>query len=197
MLLGNKKKLPAGIYVNEDFPLDVKRARDRLRPIYRYVKGNQAYRDKCRMENDKLVINNLRYSLDDLNRQPQKLEAYKAAEKSNEAYIDFQEEHSPYSNFHQSPFKLDGRVFESAEQWIQYQKSILVHDTQTAEQIMQLNSPYEIKQLSYRISGYDKVKWRDKGYDICLRGIKAKFEQNGALLAMLKTTGPKILVEAT
>ena len=33
MLLGSKKKLPAGIYVNEDFLLDVKRARDRLRPI--------------------------------------------------------------------------------------------------------------------------------------------------------------------
>ena len=137
MLLGSKKKLPAGIYVNEDFLPDVKTARDRLRPIYRYVKGNQAYRDKCRMENDKLVINNIRYSLDDLHRLPQGLEAYKAAEKSSEAYIAFQGEHSPYSNFHQSPFKLDGRVFESAEQWIQYQKSILFHDTQTVEQIMQ------------------------------------------------------------
>ena len=61
---------------------------------------------------------------------------------------------------------------------------------------MQSNSPYEIKQLSYRISGYDEVKWCEEGYDICLRGIKAKFEQNGVLLAMLKTTRPKILVEA-
>ena len=73
----------------------------------------------------------------------------------------------------------------------------MFHDTQTAEQIIQSDSPYEIKQLSYRISGYDKVKWHEEGYDICLRGIKAKFEQNGALLAMLKTTRPKVLVEAT
>ena len=62
---------------------------------------------------------------------------------------------------------------------------------------MQLDSSYEIKKLSYRISRYDKDKWHIEGYDICLRGIKAKFEQNDALLAMLKTTRPKTLVEAT
>ena len=197
MLLSNKKKLPIGIYVSEEFPPDIKKARDRLQPIFRLAKINPDYKDKCKMDNDKLIINCIKYSLNDLSRLPQGVEAYKTAEKSNSDYIAFKGEHSPYSNFHHSPFKLDGGIFESAEQWIQYQKSLLFHDTETAEQIMQSDSPYEIKQLSYWIRGFDKDKWHDKGYDICLRGIKAKFEQNDALLAMLKTTGPKILVEAT
>ena len=33
--------------------------------------------------------------------------------------------------------------------------------------------------------------------DICMRGVKAKFEQNEVLMSMLRTTSPKILVEAT
>ena len=62
---------------------------------------------------------------------------------------------------------------------------------------MQTDDPYEIKRLSYKIQGFDKERWRHEGFDICFRGVEAKFKQNPPLLAMLKTTYPKILVEAT
>ena len=32
-LLSRKRNLPAGIYVNEEYPLEIKKTRDRLRPI--------------------------------------------------------------------------------------------------------------------------------------------------------------------
>ena len=52
------------------------------------------------MENDKLVINGIKYGLEDLNKLPAELAPYKAAEKSNDQYIAFQGELLPYSNFH-------------------------------------------------------------------------------------------------
>ena len=55
----------------------------------------------------------------------------------------------------------------------------------------------EAKRLGYKIHGYDPKIWHEKGYSLCLPGIKAKFNQNPTLLKMLKTTSPKLLVEST
>ena len=43
----------------------------------------------------------------------------------------------------------------------------------------------------------DNDKWKSVGYELCFDGIREKFLQNPPLLAMLKTTTPKILAEAT
>ena len=39
-LLKGKKNLPIGVYVNEEFPLHIKRARDRLCLVMKYIKTN-------------------------------------------------------------------------------------------------------------------------------------------------------------
>ena len=43
----------------------------------------------------------------------------------------------------------------------------------------------------------DNEKWKSVGYELSFDGIREKFLQNPPLLAMLKTTTPKILAEAT
>ena len=63
-----------------EYPLHIKRCHDRLRPILKFTKKNQTYRDKSKLENDKLVINGTRYTLNDLHKLPEDLSAYKAAE---------------------------------------------------------------------------------------------------------------------
>ena len=55
----------------------------------------------------------------------------------------------------------------------------------------------ECKRLGYRINGVDNEKWKHKGYEVCLDGVREKFTQNQPLLSLLKTTTPKILAEAT
>ena len=37
-LLANKRQLPSGIYVNEEFPLNIKKNQDTLRPILKLPK---------------------------------------------------------------------------------------------------------------------------------------------------------------
>ena len=119
------------------------------------------------------------------------------AEKSNNTHLVFTGELSPYSNFHHSPFVVNGQRFHSSEQWVQYQKALTFGDSFTANQILQCETPLECKKLSYNINGVDKEKWMNMGYELCFDGIREKFLQNPPLLSMLKTTSPKILAEAT
>ena len=195
--LSCKKKLPSGIYANDKLPLHIKRRRDQLMPIYRLAKSIPHYRDKSRLTNDKLIINGKTFQIEDIANLPTDLAAYKAAEKSNETHIIFSGELSPYSNFHHSPFTINGQQFHSGKQWIQYQKALTFGDSFKANQILQSKTPLECKKLGYTINGVNKEKWSDKDYEKCFDGIREKFLQNPPLLSMLKMTTPKILAEAT
>ena len=48
-LLENKRNLPPGIYVNDEYPLEIKINRDTLRPILRLAKSLPNYRDKSKI----------------------------------------------------------------------------------------------------------------------------------------------------
>ena len=61
-----KKNLPQGIYVNHEYPIHIKRTQGKLRPIFKLAKSKVEYKDKCRMEEDKLIINGVSYTLDDI-----------------------------------------------------------------------------------------------------------------------------------
>ena len=192
-----KNKLPMGIYINNEYPLHVKKIRDTVRPILRLAKNNPRYKEKSKLEGDHLVINGTRYGISDLNKLPSDLASYKAVQKEDNSHIAFHGELSPYSNFHRSNFVLLEHQFHSTEQWIQYQKALLFGDSFTANQILATSTPYELKRLGYNVNGFDIGKWKNEGYDLCLEGIKAKFIQNPPLLNMLKSTEPKVIVESS
>ena len=196
-IMKNKKNLLDGIYTNDEYLMNVKRNRNKLRPIFRLAKGLPHYREKCHMSGDKLIINGVSYTINDLNKLLSDLAPYLAAQKENAEYIAFHGELSLWSNFHRSPFVLNGQQYHSAKQWIQFQKAMLFSDSNTANQILQSSTPQECKRLSYCIHGINHDKWRNEGFDLCLDGIHAKFTQNKDLIAMLKTTEPKLLVEAS
>ena len=67
------------------------------------------YHDKCRMDNDRLIVNGTAYKVDNIAKLPVDLAAYKAGEKSNHTHLEFAGELSPYSNFHHSPFIINGQ----------------------------------------------------------------------------------------
>ena len=88
-LMKGKKNLSSGIYVNNEFPLDVKKNRDHLCPIMRMAKSNPLYKDKCRFEGKALVINGIRYTVNDIGKLPEDLAAYKSAKKSDAERLAF------------------------------------------------------------------------------------------------------------
>ena len=75
-IVKNKKNLPDGIYINDEYPIEVMKSRDKLRPILRLVKSLPHYQEKCRMSGDKLSINGISYTVNDLDKLPSDLAPY-------------------------------------------------------------------------------------------------------------------------
>ena len=147
-IMKNKKNLLDGIYINDEYPIEVRKSRDKLRPILKLAKGLPHYREKCKMSGDKLSINRVSYTVNDLNKLPPDLAPYLAAQKENAEYIAFHGELSLWSNFYPSPFVLNGQRYLIAEQWIQFQKVMLFGNSHTANQILQSSTPQECKGLA-------------------------------------------------
>ena len=139
---------------------------------------------------DKLIINGIPYTVNEIPTLPSDLAAYKAAEKTNEMHLVFAGELSPYSNLHKSPFTINGQRYHSSEQWIQYQKAFAFGDSYTANLILQSETALDCKCMSYQIKGVDNEKWKSEGYELSFDGVREKFLQNPPLLLLLKTTAP-------
>ena len=143
------------------------------------------------------MINGLKYGIDELHHLPAGLEAYRAAQRMDDDTVAFPGELSPYSNFHPSPFTINGHTYHSTGQWIQYTKSMMFGDSYTANLILRCDNALEAKKLSHQINGVDHNKWKLEGYEACFPGLKEIFLQNPPLKSMLNTTKPKLLVEAS
>ena len=89
ILMSGKSNLLPGLYVNHEYPPYIKRNRDRLRPILRLAKNSQKYKNKCRLENDILVLDGNRYTIDDIATLPEEVAAYKSAQKVNDSRLAF------------------------------------------------------------------------------------------------------------
>ena len=88
-IMKNKKDLLDGIYINDEYPIKVRKNRDKLRPILRLAKGLPHYQEKCKISGDKLSINRVSYTVNDLNKLPPDLAPYLTVQKENVEYIAF------------------------------------------------------------------------------------------------------------
>ena len=75
-LLMNKQNLPPGIYMNKEYLIQIKKAKDRLRPVFQMIKSKPKYKDKCKLQGDKLVVDRVKYTVDTLGNLPLELATY-------------------------------------------------------------------------------------------------------------------------
>ena len=112
-------------------------------------------------------------------------------------YTFFWRSDSPFSQWYPSRFKLDGRTFRHAEQYMMFGKAILFGDREIAEQIMRAKSPKEQKALGRKVRKFDEKRWKAQRENIVYRGNHAKFTQSQDLYDALMATGKTELVEAS
>ena len=123
----------------------------------------------------------------------------------SDKYVFFWRSNSPFSNWHASPFRatiqrnngLDQFTFNSAEQWMMYQKAKLFNDVVMAEKILAETDPRKIKALGHDVMGFIQHDWDDNKERLVYQGLKLKFQQNKDCMKALMATGDKILVEAS
>ncbi len=103
----------------------------------------------------------------------------------------------PFSQWAHSPFKLEGKTFVTAEQYMMYKKAMLFGDTEIADRIMRTSDPKIQKSLGRKVKNFDAVKWNAVARQVVYDGNMAKFTQNPKLLTELLNTEGTTLVEAS
>ena len=196
-LLSNKTHLPKGVLVDKQYSEETEKERRKLRPILRAARKSENYKGKCRMDGSVLVIKGRNYMSDNLHTLPLEINGYSATsrESQDENMIGFFGELNPLSNFHPTPFAINGQNYHSSEQFIQQQKCILFGDHDTEKLTMSSESALDCKILSKDIKQYDHERWKQNAKTSCTPGILAKFEQNQTLQKLLLSTKNRHLVE--
>jgi ribA/ribD-fused uncharacterized protein len=105
--------------------------------------------------------------------------------------------HGPFSQWHGCRFKIDGIIYNCAEQYMMAQKAVLFKDEDALAKIMATGSPRIQKGLGRKVRGFNPSKWDACSREIVYRGNWAKFTQNDDLQELLLATKGTTIVEAS
>ena len=101
------------------------------------------------------------------------------------------------SKWYQCPFVVEGQYYNCAEQYMMAEKARIFGDEEIRQQILAEYSQMAMKKLGRKVRNYDDEIWKEKRFDVVVKGNIAKFSQNEKLLDFLLSTGNNILVEAS
>lgn len=101
-----------------------------------------------------------------------------------------------FSQWHHTPFCLEGINFVTAEQWMMYCKAMLFGDKAAANKIIATEDPATQKRLGQTVTSFEQGAWDHWKIDVVYRGNIAKFAQNDGALRQLRNTAETLLVEA-
>ena len=102
---------------------------------------------------------------------------------------------SPFSNFHYTKFEYRGHIVNSSEQAFMLEKAYMF-DPSMINIIANTTNPAQVKKLGRKVQNFDEKKWFDVSFEVMVRIIIRKFE-NENLKQLLLNTGDKIIVEAS
>jgi ribA/ribD-fused uncharacterized protein len=103
------------------------------------------------------------------------------------------------SNWYESPFVKDGKLFISNEQYFMWEKQQLFDPINVGLEIdiLSTSNPKIIKNLGRKVQNFNPSLWDEKKYEIMKNGLIEKFSQNHDLRELLFNTEDAILVEAS
>ena len=102
-----------------------------------------------------------------------------------------------FSQWFEAPFKVDERIYKTAEHYMMAQKAKLFGDEDLFQQIISANKPGEAKALGREIKQFDHEIWDLAKFEIVVKGNYNKFLQHPNLKNYLISTGNRIIAEAS
>ena len=150
------------------------------------------------MYEDTLIINNIRYSVNDLDNLPDDVHPKKFCTKSNdttEVFGGILSEHSTLSNWSPSQIEYNSNVYVNLEQAYMHIKALENGDNVAARKIRYTKDPQEIKRIGSKLAVYNNEKWNTIRHGVMHDLVKAKFMQNEEMARELIQTGNRKLGE--
>ena len=189
----NRRKLAGTNYfISKDFPGEIQKRRQRLLPVFKEAKRRQK---KVSLVADKLILEGVRYTVESLDKLPPELQLTGLSMKITDHAVLFYGSDSYFSSFYPAKFNLEGKTFESVEQFVQYQKAIHTGDVETACGILNTDDPVKQHQYGKKLKP-SKDQWNEiRAESFMESAVKAKFQQNDQLKSELLKTGNRNLVE--
>jgi ribA/ribD-fused uncharacterized protein len=193
LVWGQKTKLKGTQFIiKEDFPPEIENRRSRLFPIY---KAAVVQKKKASLVADNLYIDGRKYTVDTLDALPDSLLPKTLAVRKIGKAVMFHGRDAVFSNFYNSVFIVDGKQYNSTEQYFQFQRATVAGYKESAEKIMQASDPAEQHRIGRKL-GLDTSGWNnDTAKQVMTKGVQAKFEQNQTLKDALLDTNDDLLIE--
>ena len=101
------------------------------------------------------------------------------------------------SQWFPASFVVDGITYRTAEHFMMAEKARLFRDEDALSVILEAATPANAKKAGRAVRSYDDKAWGRARSVSVVKGNVAKFDQNEALGAFLKSTGESVLVECS
>ena len=173
-ILRNRSKLPRGVFVSEDLPIEWVDSRRVLRPLFMKLKEMDEYKHSTFLTKDKLIVKGQTYSagpVSNLSKLNDLFDLSSTCEQRSTSTIAFHGIHSVFSNFHPAPYRYNNILFPTVEHSFQYGKADLFDDDVTKSRILKTNSPYQAKKLGSRVKNYVRKTWHDNAEQIAYNAV--------------------------
>ena len=170
--------------VSDNFSRDTEFKRRKLFAIYKKAKTVEKFKKKSTLNGDVLVVDSVRYSVDNLQMLPQELKPRQFSEKSDGTHLVFGGIHSdsqPFTNWYPSKLCYKGNTFQNVEQAYQWAKAMHAKDTRVARKLLYTTNPRVAKNLGRSVKGLTATTWDADKKDIMRELVSIKFTDNADL----------------
>ena len=198
-MIWNKRRSLRMVYVTEDFPYDIRRKRNRLKPILKAASKNPQYRNCISMKADKLLFKGKLLSVNNLQQLPTDINPRTLAEVKTDNVLIFGGINSSYhelSNCYDCDINYQNQKYNSIEQCYQHSKAVMFGDNRAAASILRATDPGDQKFLARNIKGFNVNTWNRAKVGLMKDMLHCKFEQHPNLAKKLCETGDLHLGEA-
>lgn len=201
LVWGNKLKLRGtDIFITEDFPAEIESKRSVLMPVFKEVVRDRenfpvGQKPRVALVVDKLFINTEMYTIDTLDRLPERYKLANITTKSNDLAVWFWGQGSPLSSYYGCEFEENGITYNSSQQYVMAAKARYFEDPRALEMIIDSSDPFQ--QTKIRVNNFNFPRWQNVAPDFMKTGTKLKFQQNENLKRLLIETGTRMIGEAT
>lgn len=95
------------------------------------------------------------------------------------------------------PFVVKEIQYKTAEHWMMAQKALLFGDEFAFQKITAAKTPAQAKEYGRMVEGFNEDRWIEHRFEIVKQGNFHKFSQHPPFAQYLRSTGNRVLVEAS